>query len=97
MGGAPQSSSVLAARAPLVSAAPPPQPLLPSLDPEVQCGYCGKYRHTEAVCHKKQRDKKARRGASSGSSAPRSASALEQEVLTLFHRLNVVTPFGITA
>ena len=51
---------------------------------------------TEDVCRKKQRDKKTRRGESN---AARSVSTLEQEVLTLFRRLNDVasSPSSITA
>jgi len=51
---------------------------------------------TEDVCRKKQRDKKTRRGESN---AARSVSTLEQEVLTLFGRLNAVasSPSGTTA
>ena len=126
MSGAPQASSVLAARVPLLHTAPsqPPasterteyrlcypvpllwQPLLLSRQPRwsvsstdsvVWCHYYGKDNHTEDVCRKKQRDKKARRGQCSSSSTARSVSALEQEVLTLFRRLNAVTPSGITA
>ena len=89
-----QQPSVLAVRAPLLSTAPPQPPPPPSTEP--QCGYCGKYRHTEDVCRKKQHEKKSRRGESS---AARPVATLEQEVLTLFCRLNAVasSPSGTTA
>ena len=98
MSGAPQSSSVLAARVPLLpTATSQPPASTERADSVVRCHYCGKDCHTEDVCRKKQRDKKDRRGQSSSSSTARSVSALEQEVLTLFRRLNAVTPSGITA
>ena len=93
MSGTPQPS-ILAVRAPLLSTAPSQSPPPPSTEP--QCGYCGKYRHTEDVCRKKQHEKKSRRGESS---AARPVATLEQEVLTLFRRFNAVasSPSGTTA
>ena len=91
-------SSVLAVRAPLVPTtprpSPPPLPSTTSTPPASGdlCGYCGKGRHPEVVCHKKQRDKLARHGGSSISSATRSVSAMEQELLTLLRHLTVVPP-----
>ena len=90
--------SVLAACAPLVQSdprpSPPPLPSMTSTTPDSGdlCGYCGKGRHPKAICGKKQRDKLARHGGSSSSSATRSVSAMEQELLTLLRHLTVVPP-----
>jgi hypothetical protein len=90
--------SVLAARAPLVQSnprpSPPPLPSTMSTTPDSGdlCGYCGKGRHPEAVCRKKQHNKLARHGGSSSSSATRSVSTVEQELLTLLRHLTMVPP-----
>ena len=70
---------------------------IPTFD--IQCGYCGQACHTNAVCRKKQRDKKVRCGESIGFGVACSIFASEQKALTLFCHLNAVTslPSIITA
>ena len=109
------SSSVLAARcssSPAVAPSPKaPLPAASSSEGEggghLNCNYCGKKTHVEAVCFKKKKDQSRRGGSDrssqgtggagssgTGGSQRSSAGSETQEILMLLRRLTASTPSG---